>query len=135
MQANQVTPCALCGKGLCAEGAITFYRVRVERYIVDTKAVNERIGLQAIFGGRASPQLIEALAPSTDVAVLIHEPASVLVCESCAVVEQTCVARLNEHARELLDKQKRAALAADEVNDEDQDRRRSDRQVAQDDRH
>lgn len=87
MNATELRPCDLCGKGLCANGLPIFSKVIFQRFGVDRDALNDRIGLAHLFHGKASPALIETFAPSGDVAVLIHEQADLLVCETCSLGE------------------------------------------------
>ena len=68
MKAGELHPCDLCGKGIIHTGVPLFYRVTVERMGVDVQAVRERRGLHDIFGGRASPALLEVFAPTGEVA-------------------------------------------------------------------
>ena len=103
MRADEVKACALCKRGVCAGGHLTFHRIRFERLGVDRKAINERIGLHHLFQGNASPEIIEAFAPTPDVAILVHEPASILVCEECANERAECLILLAELANDELE--------------------------------
>ena len=136
MRANEVESCIVCEKGVCHDGHVTFHRVRFERMGLDRKALNERIGLHHLFNGRAGPGLIEAFASNPDVASLIHEPASALICEDCAMRPDLCIMALAERAHARLDERKLiAAKPPTGVPDEDQDRRRGDRPLPENHRH
>lgn len=106
MQASEVRPCDLCGEGLCKEGGVTFHRVVLHRLGLDFEALQERAALHLLFQGKASPELIEVFATKPDVAVLIHEPAELLVCETCACTENVSIAALAEIAHKKLEERK-----------------------------
>jgi hypothetical protein len=61
MQASEIETCGNCNKGLCSHGHVTFHRLRFERFGVDRQALNERVALAHLWGGRATPALVEAL--------------------------------------------------------------------------
>lgn len=103
MQANEIRPCDLCGKGLCEEQHITFNRVLFQRLAVDLKAVRERASLALLLGGQLPLELVEVFATTTDIAHLIHEPADLLVCESCAALRSSVIGELAEIAHDKLE--------------------------------
>lgn len=106
MQASEIRRCDLCGEGLCKDNALTFHRVQLQRYIVDVEALNERAGLQLLFQGKASAELIEVFATKPDVAVLLTEPADLLVCELCAAGGGRSIFELGELAQQKLEERK-----------------------------
>lgn len=112
MRANEVRPCDLCGEGLCASGAITFHRVRFERFIIDHEAIRERVGLHLMFQNKASSELVEVFSTREDVAVPITEPAELLVCEGCAILQHECLGQMAETAHVKREERMAAARAA-----------------------
>lgn len=110
MNSEELRPCDICGNGHMADGAVTFHRVRFERYAVDLAAVRERHGLQLIWNNRAPAALVEAFATREDVAVLAYEPADLFICETCAAGESMTIATLAERAHEKLEKRKANGL-------------------------
>lgn len=80
---RQLQPCLLCNKGVMHEGMITFYRVQLERYVVDTRAVQRGAGMEMMMGG--NPLLANVMGPDEDLAKQLVGPLEVLICEGCAL--------------------------------------------------
>ncbi len=110
MKASEVRPCDVCQKGLIDAGGLTFHRITFSRLILDMKSVRERVGLSLIFNNRAPPALIEAFASHDDLAVLIDEPATLIVCEVCACTVTHVLFQFAEIAHARLQERKLSAL-------------------------
>lgn len=113
MHASEIRNCDLCGGPLCPEGHVTFGKVQFQRFGLDRNALMDRVGLANLFHGKASARLIEAFAPSQDVAILIHEPADLLICDPCQIGDgdrrAMPVLVLAEIAHQRLEERKAAA--------------------------
>lgn len=82
MKQHEIKPCALCGKGIMHDGNMTFYRVRVERTVVNLGAVRRQAGLEMMVGNAA---IAHALGPNEDIATTFNGPHDAFVCETCAL--------------------------------------------------
>lgn len=88
------TDCTVCGGKITAAGVPLFYRVTIERFGIDLRAVRRQSGLAQFLGG--SPQAVaiaEAMGPDEDMAQAMMEPTVVTVCETCSM-RSVCVAEL-----------------------------------------
>ena len=72
-------PCAVCGKKLCETGEIMFYRLQIERALLELSALRRAAGLEMIIGPLAS-----TMGPDEDLARVIEGPVTVVVHEQCA---------------------------------------------------
>jgi hypothetical protein len=83
LKRRDIKPCALCGKGVMHGGQITFYRLTLDRYVVDMHAIERQHGLEQFMG---SPAIAHAMGPDEDLAKQLPEGAGpVLVCQWCAM--------------------------------------------------
>lgn len=73
-------------------GDFLFYRIKIERFGVDIKAVQRQHGLELMTG---SPALAHILGPDEDIAIPVDEPDEALVCDECAM-ETMPLAALHE---------------------------------------
>ena len=80
MKAEEMKPCALCGKGMMHAGVPLYYRVRVEHFGVDLTAVQQTVGLEMMMGNVA---IARAMGPDPDIGVLLGEPQQALICQPC----------------------------------------------------
>lgn len=80
MKQRELTKCLRCGEGMMHAGSITFFRVRIERFVVDLDAVRQQHGLELQIGALATH-----MGPDRDLAVPLGPPAEGLVCEPCVV--------------------------------------------------
>lgn len=84
MKHRDFKPCLLCGKGVMHAGGPTFFRMRLERFMVDLGALRRANGLEQMMGGNAL--LANVMGPDEDLAKRIDEEAKdVLICEPCAL--------------------------------------------------
>ena len=77
--------CDECGKGFLHTGLPTFYRITVERYIVDIKALQRQAGLTVMLDGHAA--LARIMGPNERLAKKIWEPVKITLCENCSTNE------------------------------------------------
>lgn len=80
MKRSEIKPCAGCGGGLLAKGAITFYRVTVATQVADLGAIQRAHGLEQLVG---SPMVAAALGPDEDLSTEAGR-AELLLCLECA---------------------------------------------------
>lgn len=91
---RDLKPCIFCGKGMMHSGAITFYRVKVERCIVDVREVKRAAGLEQMMGGHAL--LANVMGPDADLAKVMPGLGECLVCDDCSVRRGSPVAAIAE---------------------------------------
>lgn len=84
MRISEIRPCSLCNQGLCKHGHLSFFRVTLQRFGLDRRAVQEAAVIELLFEGRARPDLVEAFSSRPEIAYLLDEPADLMVCEHCA---------------------------------------------------
>lgn len=87
-------PCALCRKGVMHANDITFYRVRIERFVVDLNAVQRAHGMEMMMGGNAV--IANVMGPNEDLAKLFTGPHEILICSSCALRDKTPIAVIED---------------------------------------
>jgi len=74
--------CSLCRKPIGHTGLALFWRVTVERFGVDLRAVKRQDGLAAYMGSSA---LAAAMGTDEDMAVPVMDPVTLTACEVCAM--------------------------------------------------
>lgn len=90
---RQFAVCGLCNRKIGATGLPLFYRVTVERFGIDLKAIQRQQGLTMMLGGHA--EIAAAMGPDEELALPLMEPVRFAVCEDCST-KQHCVAELAE---------------------------------------
>lgn len=90
---REIETCVRCCKGVGHSGGLMFYRVGIERFVIDPGAVQRAHGLEQLLGGNA--HLAQVMGPDEDIAKQVwrHE---FLLCDDCAMT--ACVAELDECA-------------------------------------
>lgn len=93
---RELTPCASCGEGLCRDRSITFCRISVERFLLDTSAVRRAHGEDLLMGPLAG-----VLGADEDLAKRFSETRA-LVCDECAIGQSPfeLLERIDERAQE-----------------------------------
>jgi hypothetical protein len=89
---KELAKCALCKKGVMHAGVPIFFRVTVERFGVDLRAVEREHGLELLTG---SPALANVFSDGRPLASRMDLPGTLTVCMGCATA-QVCVGRLEE---------------------------------------
>ena len=85
----------MCGKKIGHTGLPFFWRVKVERYVLDIEACRRQQGLGMMLGGT----LAQVLGPDEDLAKKIL-CAEITLCEDCAM-EPHCVFELAEAGEDM----------------------------------
>lgn len=81
IKADELRPCALCQKGLAHDGALAFYRLTVEQFVVNLPAVRRQHGLEQLIG---NAMLAHVMGPQEDMAKRLADPTPLLICLRCA---------------------------------------------------
>lgn len=87
--------CSLCKQKIGHTGLPLFWIVRIERHRIDMGAVRRQTGLAMMLGNAA---IAEVMGPDEDMTTPAMEPATLTVCETCAVSRSMEVAALGELA-------------------------------------
>lgn len=88
--------CNLCSRQIGHTGLPLFWRVTVERFGIDARAVRRLHGLGEFLG---SHQLASVMGPDEELAKSLMEPVKATVCEACALGKGLPVAVVAEAAR------------------------------------
>lgn len=82
LKRKDLKKCACCDRGIMACGAAIFWRVNIEMFAVNMRAVERQHGLEMMLG---SPALANVMGPDDDLAVRIETGDSdpMLVCNDC----------------------------------------------------
>ncbi len=102
MELRKHATCSLCGNKILAGGVPLFWRVTVERFGVDIRAVERQQGRAMMFNGNAT--LAYVMGPDEDMAKSMMKPVALTVCESCAFAPDRHLAELTQAAMEAEDK-------------------------------
>lgn len=78
---RQLTTCGICEGKVLATGLPLFWRVTIERFGVDVRAVQRQDGLGQFLG---SHPLAAVMGPDEDMASAVMDKVTMAVCESCA---------------------------------------------------
>ena len=89
---RQHATCSLCRKAIGHTGLPLFWRVKIEYFGIDMRALQRQQGLGLMIGGA----LAMHMGPDEDMAKLIHET-TLTVCETCAAERDLPVAALAEY--------------------------------------
>lgn len=79
LKRRDIKPCSACGKGLAVGGPIV-YRVQVERFMLDPKAIQRQAGLEMQIGA----VLGSIMGPDEDLGVHLDTDLA-LVCGDCVI--------------------------------------------------
>lgn len=82
MKQRELHKCCLCGKGVMHAHDVSFFRVQIERFVIDLGAVQRQHGLEQMLGGHAG--IAAAMGPDEDVAKPLDRVNNAIVCEPCA---------------------------------------------------
>jgi hypothetical protein len=105
MKQDEIQSCLCCGKGVMHDGAITFYRVALERMVIDVRAVQRQHGLELVIG---SPVIARVMGPDADLAKSLDDPPLVvLICDECAMLKTRPLAALHEDASDRAPRSRR----------------------------
>ena len=80
--------CDCCGNVINHSGIPIFWKVKVDRFMVDASAVNRQRGLGLFLG---SQSLASVMGPDEDLAKSIMDPREITLCDECAVTRPIAV--------------------------------------------
>lgn len=78
---KDLKPCLICGLGMAHAGSLAFFRMRLDRMIIDSGAVRRAHGLEVMLG---NAYLANIMGPDEDLARQFTSD-TVLICEPCAL--------------------------------------------------
>lgn len=81
---RQISICGICGKPFGHTGTPSFYRVTIDRYVVDLGAVRRQAGLAMML---ENGSLAQVMGPDEDMAHTMGS-ATLTICESCSMERQ-----------------------------------------------
>jgi hypothetical protein len=76
------TTCSICNRKTLATGLPLFYRVTIERFGVDVRAMQRQDGLAQFLG---SSRIASVMGTDEDMAAPIGEASVLTVCEDCSM--------------------------------------------------
>lgn len=82
MKQGEIKKCVFCKKGMMHDGHFSFYRLTLDRLVVNTGAVQRQHGLEMILGNAA---IAHVMGTNEDIAQSIGDKIDVLICEDCAI--------------------------------------------------
>ena len=82
--------CAVCRKPFGNAGTPFFWRVSIQRFVINPDALKRQHGL----GMMLPPALAMVMGPNEDLAQTFGEPAEFTVCDSCSDIQLPCVGNL-----------------------------------------
>lgn len=94
LKRRELTPCALCAKGLAKGGPIV-YRVQLERFVLNPQAIQQAAGLEMMIG----PALANIMGTDADLAAHLDTDA-MLVCGDCVMRMPQLLRDSNERGEE-----------------------------------
>lgn len=65
-------------------GLPLFWRIKIDRFGIDSKAVQRQAGLEMMIG---NAQIAKVISPETEFAKTIMETKTVILCEQCAYAD------------------------------------------------
>ncbi|KKL52571.1 hypothetical protein LCGC14_2284120 [marine sediment metagenome] len=94
--------CCACHQGVAHDGGISFYRLSVERFILNVRGIQQTAGLEMFFGGGHTGAVLgDIMGANPDIAQpIFSKPLTLLMCEDCACMKPKPLAALVEMAQE-----------------------------------
>lgn len=88
---RESSDCGICKNKIGTCGIPLFWRVTIERFGLDARAIQKQDGLGAMLGNSV---LASFMGPDEDLARAVMEPIKVILCEKCAIEQKINVAVL-----------------------------------------
>ena len=83
MKVSDLQKCCNCDKGMAHNGAVVFYRIKVETFGLDLGAISRRHGFEQMLGAAAG--LAGVLGPDEDIAKEVCAEETRFLCLECAM--------------------------------------------------
>lgn len=106
LKRKDLEPCAACGKGVLHTGVPLAWRVTIERFGLDRRAIDQQHGLELLIG---DPRIAHVMGPDGDLAKRIDSPDVQLLCEQCFAKPYTLLVAFDRAARRDRDLEPREA--------------------------
>ena len=94
MELRKHAECSVCHKKIGHNGALFFWIVKIERFMVDMRNIERQDGLSAFYLGNAV--LANVMGDDKDMAQAVTKPIELTLCERCAVDANYPIAHLAE---------------------------------------
>lgn len=103
---KDIQDCVHCNRGVAHSNNITFYELKIKRYVLDLREIQKEHGLETFFGGgNQGATLASVMGANPDIAKELSKEIKVLICEDCAI-SNLLIAALHEEALDKLEKEK-----------------------------
>ncbi len=79
---RECSVCSFCGSKIGAGGPF-FWRVKIERFVLNIQACQRQQGLGMLLGGHGG--LAQIMGPDEDLAVELLKPITLISCEPCSL--------------------------------------------------
>lgn len=92
--------CAHCEKKIGECGMPMFYRIKIERHLLNLAAIQRQRGLAQFLSG--NDRLAQVMGPDEEMTCdLLEHSREITICESCST-RNICVAQLSEYAGQTI---------------------------------
>jgi hypothetical protein len=114
LKRRDIQPCICCGKGVMHTGLPLCYRVTIERFGFDMRALQRLSGLEQFFGGGSGgATLADVMGPGDDLAKRIGDAGVALVCEACSTGVNWPIAAIAGSISEIDERRQERELEAE----------------------
>ncbi len=93
MKQTELTKCIICDKGVAHDRSPMFFTMRIERYVLNLRAIQEQHGLEQMLG---NPTLANVMGPDRNIATRIERKKAKIVCLACATDKSIILGRWEE---------------------------------------
>lgn len=97
MKTRDLKPCHLCAKGMAHAGSITFFELTIQRHALDPSGIRQVHAMDVMFAGALG---IGRAFCDADVSKPFGEQDRVLICEPCAISQDTTVWQLQPEPKD-----------------------------------
>ena len=85
---SDIKKCIGCQKGIAHDNCLTFYRVQIDRLILNPGSLQRAHGLEQFFGGGIQGGVLASvMGTNEDLANTVNDFDECLVCEECAAMK------------------------------------------------
>lgn len=96
MKAEELKPCAFCGKGMMHSGVPLFYRLTVEHMGIDVREVQRASGMEQFMGNNVA---LARVFHDPEIAKRVGDQHTALVCQSCALEPHMLAGLIQDEGR------------------------------------
>ena len=87
LKQRDLEPCILCDKGVMHAGDPVVYRISIQQFVFNVRAIQRQHGLEMSMGDAAP--LAQIMGPNDDLAKATGKPLTGLLCAPCAMTATT----------------------------------------------